>query len=183
MRGGLGEGGFEVGGDGDGARGVVEGELDVDGVAGRCGGCRENVFADAEDVDTGAGHEGVAEGESVDGGADGDLALAAEDFRDAEGDLEVGPCAVGSAADELGFELEGIRGGFGHGGCLGHDGWLRGGRWYSFLGFCLGLGFGARAKLWARGWSSLTGYGGGIGVVRGRIAARVDGAEFDLGAR
>jgi hypothetical protein len=36
VRGGLGEGGFEVGGDGDGARGVVEGEFDVDGVAGRC---------------------------------------------------------------------------------------------------------------------------------------------------
>jgi hypothetical protein len=37
--------------------------------------------------------------------------------------LEVGPCAAGTATDELGFELEGIRLGFGHRSILG--GWNR----------------------------------------------------------
>jgi hypothetical protein len=110
----FGEGGLEVGGNCYGARGVVEGEFDLYGVACFCAGSGEDVFADAEDVDAGARHEGVAEGESVDGGANGDLAFAPEDFRDAEGDLEVGPRAAGAAANELGFELEGIGLGFGH---------------------------------------------------------------------
>jgi len=107
--------GFEVCGNGDGARSVIVSEFDLNGVAGVCSCAGENVFAHAENVNAGAGHERVAEGESVDGGADGDLALAAKDFRDAEGDFEVGPGAAGTAADELGLELERIRLGFGHG--------------------------------------------------------------------
>jgi hypothetical protein len=111
----FGEGGMEIGGNGEGARGVVKGELDLDGVAGGRACSGKNVFADAEDVDASAGHQGVAKSESVDGGADGDLAIAAEDFRNAERDLEVCPGGAWTAANELGFEPEGIRWDFGHG--------------------------------------------------------------------
>lgn len=106
--------GFEIGGDSDGAGSVVEGELDLDCLAGGCAGCSEHVFADAEDVYAGARHERVAEGEAVDGGADRDLTLAAEDLRDAEGDLHVGPGAAGATANELALEFEWVRFGFGH---------------------------------------------------------------------
>jgi len=110
--------GVEVGGHIHGTWGVVQDQFDLHGIAGGRAGAGENVFADAKDVDAGARDEGVAKGEAVDGGADRDLALTAEDFRDAERDLEIGPCAAGAASDELGFELEGVGLGFGHRGSL-----------------------------------------------------------------
>lgn len=139
LHGGFGKGGLEVCGNGDGAGRVVDGELHFDGIASGCAGPSEDVFADSEDVNAGAGDERVAVGETVDGGANRDLALAAEDFRDAEGDLEVGPGTARAAAGELGLELEWGGLGFGHSGNLQRLSWAREGlKGEVSFGFCLG---------------------------------------------
>jgi len=95
----LGQCCFKVGWSLDRAGCVVNHKLDLDEVSRDCAGARSNVFSHAQNVDPGAGNEGVAIGESIDGGADGHLAFAAENRGDAEGDLEVSPCAAGAAAD------------------------------------------------------------------------------------
>src|ERR1700723_1042408 len=53
-----------------------------------------------------AGHERAAEGESVDGAANGDARSGAEGFLDVEGDVHVGPRTFWPAADE--FHGEGL---------------------------------------------------------------------------
>jgi len=87
-------------------------QFNFDGIANVGGSALLEVFVDAEDVDAVARHEGVAEGESVDGSSNRDLTLAAEDFKSSEREAQIDPCSTRTAAEQFGLEGDGFRNGY-----------------------------------------------------------------------